>query len=67
MRFLITERPNDLGMNSYLEDLKRFNVKCVVRVCEGTYDVEKLVREGIVVRDLCFPDGQAPGEEVNII
>lgn len=29
MRFLITERPNDLGMNAYVEELKKFNVAVV--------------------------------------
>ncbi|XP_021948622.1 protein tyrosine phosphatase type IVA 1 [Folsomia candida] len=64
IRFLITERPNDLGMNSYLEDLKKFNVSMVVRVCEATYEVEKLLKEGIAVKDLEFPDGQPPPQEV---
>lgn len=62
---MITERPNDLGMNSYLEELKKYNVAMVVRVCEATYDVEKLVKEGIAVKDLGFPDGQPPPQAVS--
>jgi hypothetical protein len=64
MRFLITERPTDFAMGSYLEELKRFNVNVVVRVCESSYDTQKLTDNGIEVIDLSFPDGQAPSQQV---
>jgi len=64
MRFLITERPTDLGMNSYLDDLKKYNVAMVIRVCEATYDTDKLTKEGIACKDLTFPDGQPPPQMV---
>jgi len=64
MRFLITERPSDIGMGAYLEELKRYKVVVVVRVCEATYSPDKLVSSGIEVLDLSFPDGQAPPQQV---
>jgi len=64
MRFLITERPSDVGMSSYLEELKRYSVSVVVRVCEATYSPDKLVSGGIQVVDLSFPDGQPPPQSV---
>jgi protein tyrosine phosphatase type 4A len=51
-------------MGNYLEDLKRFNVSVVVRVCEATYSPEKLKSEGINVVDLSFPDGSPPPQQV---
>jgi len=64
MRFLITERPSDIGMTAYLEELKRYKVVVVVRVCEATYSPDKLISDGIEVRDLSFPDGQPPPQQV---
>jgi len=64
MRFLITERPSDIGMAAYLEELKRYKVVVVVRVCEATYSPDKLVNDGIQVIDLSFPDGQPPPQQV---
>jgi len=64
MRFLITERPSDIGMSAYLEELKRYKVNVVVRVCEATYSPDRLVNGGIEVRDLSFPDGQPPPQQV---
>ena len=61
---MITERPSDIGMGNYLEDLKRYNVSVVVRVCEATYSPEKLNSNGISVVDLSFPDGSPPPQEV---
>lgn len=64
MRFLITERPNDIGMGNYMEQLKKYGVSHVVRVCEATYSTEKLKNIGIEVVDLLFPDGTPPPPEV---
>jgi len=64
MRFLITERPNDIGMGTYVEELIRYKVATLVRVCESTYSPEKLSKNGIQVVDLSFADGQAPPQEV---
>lgn len=64
MRFLITERPSDLSMGNYLEELKKYHVSVVVRVCEPTYSPTKLITNGINVLDLSFPDGQPPPQAI---
>ncbi|OQR78652.1 protein tyrosine phosphatase type IVA 1-like [Tropilaelaps mercedesae] len=58
--FLVTDRPTDATLPSYVEELKRRQVTDVVRVCEPTYRTELLEREGIKVHDLQFEDGSPP-------
>lgn len=64
MRFLITDRPSDLLMDRFIEDLRRYNVTDVVRVCEPSYDNAKLIAAGINFLDLPFNDGTAPPEDI---
>lgn len=64
MKFLITDRPNDSNMASYVEELVRHAVLDVVRVCEPTYKVDQLKERGITVTDLVFDDGTAPPSEI---
>ncbi|CAB3367463.1 Hypothetical predicted protein [Cloeon dipterum] len=64
MRFLITDRPSDQNIQSYIKELKNHNVKDVVRVCEPTYKVDELKQEGINVLDLEYEDGTPPPQEV---
>ncbi|XP_013418356.1 protein tyrosine phosphatase type IVA 2 [Lingula anatina] len=64
MRFLITDRPTDVTMEKYIEELKKHNAKDVVRVCEPTYKTEQLSEEGIRVLDWAFDDGNPPPPEV---
>lgn len=60
MRFLIMDRPNDATIPSFLEELKKRNVKDVVRVCEPTYKTDVLEKHGIQVKDWQFDDGSPP-------
>lgn len=64
MRFLITDRPTDQTIPNFIEELKKHNVLDVVRVCEPTYEVEELRKEGIEVTDLVFDDGTFPPTEI---
>ncbi|KAK0079409.1 hypothetical protein PV325_001307 [Microctonus aethiopoides] len=64
MKFLITDRPNDQTIHTFIQELKKHNVKEVVRVCEPTYKVDELKSEGIDVLDLVFDDGTSPPNEV---
>lgn len=64
MKFLITDRPNDQTIHTFIQELKKHNVKEVVRVCEPTYKIEELKGEGINVIDLVFDDGTFPPNEV---
>ena len=47
-----------------MQVLKKHNVKDVVRVCEPTYKVEELRKEGIDVTDLVFDDGTFPPGDI---
>ncbi|GBP91622.1 Protein tyrosine phosphatase type IVA 2 [Eumeta japonica] len=64
MRFLITDRPSDVTIQAYLQELKKHDVCMVVRVCEPSYDTAPLVSEGIEVRDLAYDDGTFPPANV---
>ncbi|XP_050740548.1 PRL-1 phosphatase-like [Eriocheir sinensis] len=64
MRFLITDRPTDATMQSYIEELMKHGVHDVVRVCEPTYKTDELKKAGISVIDLVFDDGTFPPAEV---
>jgi len=64
MRFLIMDRPTDATMDKFIEELKKRNVKDVVRVCEPTYRTEKLDLEGIRVLDWQFDDGSPPPSKI---
>ncbi|XP_061709374.1 PRL-1 phosphatase [Cydia pomonella] len=64
MRFLITDRPSDVTIQSYLQELRKHNVCVVVRVCEPSYDVGPLKAENIEVRDLAYDDGTFPPANV---
>ncbi|CAI2356983.1 unnamed protein product [Caenorhabditis sp. 36 PRJEB53466] len=64
MRFLITDRPSNASIQSYIEELEKHGARAVVRVCESTYDTKALKEAGIDVIDLQFSDGSAPTPEV---
>lgn len=64
MKFLITDRPTDATLPRYIEDLKKYDAHIVVRVCEPTYSVDLLKKQGIDVLDWAFDDGAAPPKEV---
>ncbi|CAI4233280.1 unnamed protein product [Auanema sp. JU1783] len=64
MRFLITDRPNDNSINSFIEELDKHSAKSVVRVCEPTYETTPLTEHGINVLDWEFSDGSPPPKEV---
>lgn len=63
-RFLITDRPSDATMDSYLQELKKHGVTDVVRVCEPSYDTTALQESGITVHNWFFPDGSYPAEDI---
>ncbi|XP_077296482.1 protein-tyrosine phosphatase 4A family member PRL-1 [Arctopsyche grandis] len=64
MKFLITDRPSDHTINSYIKELKKHKVCTVVRVCEPSYEVSPLLTEGIQVKDLAYEDGTFPPTQV---
>jgi protein tyrosine phosphatase type 4A len=60
MRFLITDRPTDRAMKSYIAELERYKASTLVRVCEPSYSPDKIIEKGIDFRDLEFDDGSPP-------
>ena len=60
MRFVIIDRPSKSSVTQYVKDLQRLNTSLVVRVCEPTYEDSHFEREGILVHELMFEDGEQP-------
>ncbi|CAB3399161.1 unnamed protein product [Caenorhabditis bovis] len=64
MRFLITDRPSNSSIQSYIEELQKHDARAVVRVCEATYETNPLRANGIEVLDWQFSDGSPPPPEI---
>lgn len=64
LKFLITDRPSDQTIMSYIQELKKHQVNTVVRVCEPSYKIDELINQGITVHDLVYDDGTFPPTEV---
>lgn len=64
MRFLIMDRPTDGTIDKFIEELERRGAKDVVRLCDPTYKIERLVDAGIRVLDWQFDDGSPPPNEI---
>uniref|UniRef100_A0ABZ3NPU3 Protein tyrosine phosphatase 4A1 n=1 Tax=Gadus morhua TaxID=8049 RepID=A0ABZ3NPU3_GADMO len=64
MRFLITHNPTNATLNKFIEELKKYGVSTVVRVCETTYDAALVGKEGIQVLDWPFDDGAPPSGQI---
>ncbi|XP_014443107.1 protein tyrosine phosphatase type IVA 1-like [Tupaia chinensis] len=64
MIFLITHNRTNPTLNKFIEELKKYGITTIVRVCEATYDtlVEK---EDIHVLDWTFDDG-APSSNQSV-
>ncbi|KAI8096619.1 protein-tyrosine phosphatase-like protein [Halteromyces radiatus] len=66
-RFLLLDAPTEQTLASYIEPLKKENVKLLVRICNRPldYDAVKLERlAGIrVIDDIKFDDGTVPSQE----
>ena len=64
MRFLITHNLTNATLSKFLEELKKYGVTTIVRVCEATYDTTLLEKEGIHVLDWPFDDGAPPSNQI---
>ena len=56
--------PDQKSMKTCVKDLKRNNVKILVKSCETEYTADILVREGIQLEELIFEDGRLPSQDV---
>uniref|UniRef100_A0A2K5JTX8 Protein tyrosine phosphatase type IVA 3 n=1 Tax=Colobus angolensis palliatus TaxID=336983 RepID=A0A2K5JTX8_COLAP len=64
MRFPITHNPNNVTLNKFIEELKKYGVTTIVRVCEATYDTILVEKEGTYVLDWPFGDGAPPSNQI---
>ncbi|EDL23878.1 mCG1031871 [Mus musculus] len=64
MIFLITHNPTNATLNKFIEELKKYGVTTIVRVCEATYDTTLVKKEGICVLDSPFDDGVPPSNQI---
>ncbi|CAI9181067.1 unnamed protein product [Rangifer tarandus platyrhynchus] len=64
MRFLITHNPTNATLSKFIEELKKYGVATIVRVCEATYDTTLVEKEGIHVLDWPFDDGAPPSNQI---
>jgi len=63
LQFVIMDAPTDDNLRTYINELKKKRVRCVVRTCEPTYSEEPLLDADMKVKDLQFPDGQMPNDD----
>lgn len=64
MRFLITEQPQDVNMENYIKILVEHKVTHLVCATDPTYKTDDLVKSGVLVSELPFPDGSAPTQDI---
>ena len=64
MRFLITHNLTNATLSKFLEELKKYGVTTIVRVCEATYNTTLVEKEGIRVLDWPFDDGAPPSNQI---
>ncbi|KFO21170.1 Protein tyrosine phosphatase type IVA 1 [Fukomys damarensis] len=64
MRFLITHNTTKATLNKFTEELKKYGVNTVVRVCEATYDPTLVEKEDIHVFDWPSDGGAPPSNQI---
>ncbi|XP_038135107.1 protein tyrosine phosphatase type IVA 2 isoform X1 [Cyprinodon tularosa] len=58
-------RPSDMkSLFNFFQELKKFEVNTLVRVCDATYDKAPVEKEGIQVVDWPFDDGAPPPTQI---
>lgn len=64
LRFLIIDAPTDVNVEAYIKEFKAHNVSDLVRACECSYSAERIIKGGVNVHDMPFPDGDPPPDGV---
>lgn len=56
----IADAPTEANLEAYLREYKSLNVTDLVRCCECRYSTDRLIKSGIKVHDMPWPDGDPP-------
>jgi len=64
LRFLIIDAPTDANVEAYMKEFKAHNVVHLVRACECGYSTDRIIKSGVAVTDMPFPDGDPPPDAV---
>jgi protein tyrosine phosphatase type 4A len=64
LRFLIIDAPTDVNVEAYIKEFKAHNVVELVRACECGYSPERIIKSGVSVHDMPFPDGDPPPDTI---
>jgi len=64
LHFIIMDAPTDATLPSYIEVMRQYNVHHLVRCCERSYAIARLVDADITVHEMFFTDGEFPPEDV---
>ena len=59
-QFLIMSAPDDSNMSRYIKDMKDYKVTLLMRTWDISYTEDKILDEGIDIKELSFSDGSAP-------
>lgn len=60
LRFLIIDAPTDANVEAYIREMKAHNVCDLVRCCECRYSPDRIIKSGVSVHDMPWPDGDPP-------
>ena len=57
-------QPTDVNVEAYIKEFKSHNVSDLVRACECGYSPDRIIKSGVTVHDMPFPDGDPPPEAI---
>lgn len=64
MKFVITNLPECLCLEPYINDLVKYNTQKLLKVCDANYDKVIFDQYGITVEELIFENGSFPSDEI---
>ncbi|SJK86370.1 Probable protein tyrosine phosphatase type IVA A [Babesia microti strain RI] len=64
LKIMILDAPSPSTLDHYINKMKEFSVKWLVRTCESTYSDLEVKNHGIKVEELIFNDGEFPPTNV---
>lgn len=57
-------QPTDVNVEAYIREFKAHNVCDLVRACECGYSSDRILKSGVAVHDMPFPDGDPPPDAI---